>query len=69
MMNRALLSGLSAALIMGLAGCGGGSTEVKSEITTTTKGQQLIDLKKALDAGAINQDEYERERQRILKQE
>lgn len=68
MMNRALFSGLLAALIMGLAGCGGG-TEVKSEITTTTKGQQLTDLKKALDAGAINQDEYERERQRILKKE
>lgn len=48
---------------------GGGSTEVKSKITTTTKGQQLIDLNKARDADAINQDEYEREHQRILKQE
>ena len=68
MMNRALFSGLLAALVLGLAGCGGGDTEVKSEITTTTKGQQLIDLQKALDAGAINKDEYERERQRILKE-
>jgi hypothetical protein len=42
---------------------------VRSEITTTTKGQQLMDLKKALDAGALNQEEYERERQRILKAE
>lgn len=40
---------------------------MRSEITTTTKGQQLIDLKKALDTGAMTQDEYERERQRILK--
>jgi hypothetical protein len=68
MMNRALFSGLLAALVLGLTGCGGGDTEVKSEITTTTKGQQLIDLQKALDAGAINKDEYERERQRILKE-
>lgn len=69
MVNRALFSGLLAALVLGLAGCGGGDTEVRSEISTTTKGQQLIDLQKALDAGAINKDEYERERQRILKAE
>jgi hypothetical protein len=67
MANRALFSGLLAALVLGLAGCGGGDQEVRSEITTTTKGQQLMDLKKALDAGALNQEEYERERQRILK--
>jgi len=69
MANRALFSGLLAALVLGLAGCGGGDTEVRSEITTTTKGQQLIDLKKALDGGAMTQEEYERERQRILKAE
>jgi hypothetical protein len=68
MTRSALLSALLAVSVLGLAGCGGGDTEVKSEITTTTKGQQLIDLKKALDAGAMNQEEYERERQRILKQ-
>jgi hypothetical protein len=69
MANRALLSGVLAALVLGLAGCGGGDQEVRSEITTTTKGQQLMDLKKALDSGALNQEEYERERQRILKAE
>lgn len=65
---RALMVGMSVALALGLAGCGGGGAEVKSEITTTTKGQQLMDLKKAYDAGAMNKDEYERERQRILNQ-
>lgn len=69
MAHRALFSGLLAALVLGLAGCSGGGADVKSEINTTTKGQQLLDLKKALDAGAINQQEYERERQRILKAE
>ncbi len=50
----------------GVAACGGGGAEVKSEVSTTTTGQQLIDLKKALDAGAINQQEYEKERKKIL---
>jgi hypothetical protein len=65
---RALMVGMSVALALGLAGCGGGGAEVRSEITTTTKGQQLMDLKKAYDAGAMSKDEYERERQRILNQ-
>ena len=68
MTMRAIFYGVLAAGILGLSGCGGGGAEVKSEITTTTKGQQLIDLKKALDSGAINQSEYESERQRILNQ-
>ena len=48
-----------------LPGCGGGGAEV-GDITTTTKGQQLIDLKKALDSGAINQKEYEALRKKVL---
>lgn len=53
-------------LLLGVAACGGGGAEVKSEVSTTTTGQQLIDLKKALDSGAINQQEYEKERTKIL---
>jgi hypothetical protein len=49
-----------------MPGCGGGGAKVEHDITTTTKGQQLLDLKKALDAGAINQQEYERLRKKIL---
>jgi hypothetical protein len=49
-----------------LSACGGGGAKVESDITTTTKGQQLLDLKKALDAGAINQKEYETLRKRVL---
>ncbi len=55
-----------AVLIGGLAACGGGGADIKSEVTTTTVGQQLLDLKKALDAGAITQKEYEAERKKIL---
>ena len=53
-------------LLFGVAACGGGGAEVRSEVTTTTTGQQLIDLKKALDSGAMTQQEYERERKKIL---
>jgi hypothetical protein len=48
-----------------LSGCGGGGADVKSDITTTT-GQQLMDLKKAYESGAISESEYERERKKIL---
>lgn len=49
-----------------LAGCSGGGADVQSDIRTTTVGQELSDLKKALDSGAINQAEYEKQRQIIL---
>jgi hypothetical protein len=52
--------------VFGVAACGGGGAEVKSELSTTTVGQQLLDLKKALDAGAITKDDYEKERAKIL---
>jgi hypothetical protein len=53
-------------LLFGVSACGGGGAEVRSEVTTTTTGQQLIDLKKALDSGAMTQQEYEKERKKIL---
>jgi hypothetical protein len=40
--------------------------KVQSEITTTTKGQQLLDLKKAFDSGAMNAKEYEEQRKKVL---
>ena len=52
-----------------LTACGGVDTAGRSEISTTTTGQQLIDLKKALDAGAINQSEYDTQRKKILDKE
>jgi hypothetical protein len=49
-----------------LSGCGGGGADVKSDISTTTTGQELMDLKKAYESGAISESEYERERKKIL---
>ena len=53
---------------LALAGCGGGgaSSDTQVQNTTVSKGQALIDLKKALDAGAISQSEYDKQRQKIL---
>jgi hypothetical protein len=31
-----------------------------------TKGQELVDLKKALDQGAISEEEYQAQKQRLL---
>ena len=48
--------------------CGGGKTQVVTESTkTTTKGQELQDLKKAKDEGVINEKEYESAKKKILK--
>lgn len=51
-----------------LAACGGGGADVetKSNLRTTTTGQELIDLKRAYDAGVLSEDEYEEEKEKIL---
>jgi hypothetical protein len=56
---------LCSLVLIGVAACGGGA-EVQSRVSTTTVGQQLMDLKKALDSGAMTKDEYEKERAKIL---
>ncbi len=55
-------------LSLGLSACGGGGADVKSDtrVEATTKGQQLLDLKRALDSGVITQSEYEEQRKKVL---
>mgnify|MGYP006134642431 FL=1 len=36
---------------------------------TTTVGDELIDLQEALDSGAINQEEYDKMKQKILQRD
>ena len=50
----------------GLAGCGGGGAELKSHTSTTTTGQELIDLKAAYDKGVITLEQYESQKEKIL---
>ena len=47
-------------------GCGGGA-EVNHHMSTVSQGQELEDLKKALDQGAIDQANYEKLQKKILK--
>jgi hypothetical protein len=65
------IKGFFAAALIGaalsLAGCSGGGAEVHQYISTVSKGKELEDLKRALDAGAINQSEYSRLQAAILR--
>jgi len=49
---------------VGLAGCG--TTEVVPPTMNVSVGQQLIDLKHAHDNGALNDDEYQRQRKQLI---
>ena len=70
-MNRPLRSALPAAtlvLLAALSGCGSSSkanVTVKGS-TTVSVGQELLDLKRALDEGAISQRDYDKVRTILL---
>ena len=66
MLGRALIMGIALSSALMLAGCGGGGADSTVNNTTVSKGQALIDLKKAYDAGAISEREYEKQREKIL---
>lgn len=53
---------------LALTACGGGGSRSETSVTNVnvTKGQQLLDLKKALDSGALTQSEYDRQRAQVL---
>ena len=69
-MNTTIKIALAAFGVSLLAGCGGGDTYVRVQGTTTiSKGQELTDLQRALDAGAISQADYEKVRAKILKRD
>ena len=52
------------AATLAVTGCSGGDSTIKAETTTT--GQQLLDLKKAYEAGAMSEKEYKEQREKIL---
>lgn len=57
-----------AGLLLTASGCNiTAGTGSKSVVYQPTVGQQLMDLKKARDAGAITEEEYEARRAKLLK--
>lgn len=49
--------------MVALSGCG---TSQKLQVSGQTTGQELVDLKKAYDAGVITEKEYNNQREAIL---
>jgi hypothetical protein len=63
---------VTAAAVMGLflagalTGCGGGEQVVRPTVSVSV-GQQLIDLKKAHDSGALSDKEYQSQKSKLIK--
>lgn len=61
-----MAAGLGAALVaVALAGCGG--NEVVRPTVSVSIGQQLIDLKKARDSGALSEREYQSQKSQLIR--
>ncbi len=72
-MHKNLVAAFTLAGCMTLAGCGGWAWS-KSDVTVTgtttiSRGQELTDLKRALDEGAIGKRDYDKVRDRILRRD
>ncbi len=63
--------GLATALAistLGLSACGGEENTTVVQPESATRGQQLMDLQRAYESGALSRREYEREREKVLRQ-
>jgi len=60
-----MLSGLILLCSFGLTACGGGGASMQA--STTTMGQELMDLEKSYKDGIISEKEYEKAKKDILK--
>lgn len=59
-----IMPGLALVCALGLTACGGGGAKV--EASTTTLGQELIDLDESYKKGLISEKEYKKARENIL---
>ena len=53
-------------MALGLAGCGGGGAELKSDSYTTTLGQELKDLEEAYQKGIITEKQYKEAKEKLI---
>jgi hypothetical protein len=68
-MHRTRLSAIAAIAVMAgllLSACSSATTDVLSPTVSVSIGQQLIDLKKAKDAGALSEKEYQAQVKRLI---
>jgi uncharacterized lipoprotein YbaY len=65
-MIRHTLCALALAAAAMLGACSSSKTEVLPPTVSVSIGQQLIDLKKAKDAGAISESEYQAQVRRVI---
>lgn len=55
------------AMISLLLGCGGGGAKVESTTTSTTLGQELMDLDESYKKGLLSEKEYKKAKENIMK--
>jgi hypothetical protein len=65
-MVRTISSGGAIIALCVLAACSSANTEVMPPVVNVSIGQQLIDLKKAKDGGALTQKEYEQQARKLI---
>jgi hypothetical protein len=66
-LKNALLAVALTLAATSLTACGGGDSQIDARTTTT--GQELMDLQKAYESGAISKEEYDEQREKILENE
>jgi outer membrane biogenesis lipoprotein LolB len=66
MMSRILLRALPIVATALLGACSSATTDVLPPTVSVSIGQQLIDLKKAKEAGAISEQEYQTQVKRVV---
>lgn len=63
---RRLLTGAGLLLLLATAACGGSTDRTTVENRMVTQEQELKDLRRALDVGAISEEEYQDQRAKLL---
>jgi len=65
-MGRSIHGAAALVVLCALGACSSAKTEVMPPTVSVSIGQQLIDLKKARDSGALSQTEYEQQVRKVI---